>query len=152
MSAARPRRENFPARSSCRSVTLVSIGPCGHFKGRTFVISDSKLSSEKQQEYMLCLLSYKQSSSLHFVAHTAGCQYAATSGNVFDIYLLVVFLGAVLNNSVRFLIPFTCGYKAVYIALFPTLSSTSHEGVIFTLGKWNKRELSLIFRLLHVLN
>ena len=49
ISSAIPRRENFPARSSCVRVTLVNIGPCGHFSGRTFVISDSRLSSENKK-------------------------------------------------------------------------------------------------------
>ena len=49
ISSAIPRRENFPARSSCVRVTLVNIGPCGHFNGRTFVISDSRLSSENKK-------------------------------------------------------------------------------------------------------
>ena len=49
ISSAIPRRENFPARSSCVRVTLVNIGPCGHFNGRTFVISDSRLSSENEK-------------------------------------------------------------------------------------------------------
>ena len=51
ISSAIPRRENFPARSSCVRVTLVNIGPCGHFNGRTFVISDSRLSSENKEVF-----------------------------------------------------------------------------------------------------
>ena len=58
ISSAIPRRENFPARSSCVRVTLVNIGPCGHFSGRTFVISDSRLSSENKKIFFRHYLAF----------------------------------------------------------------------------------------------